>query len=315
MPSPHQTSVEPDPQASALNDQVERQDAAGPRVSVIIPTYRDWVRCFECLEALRNQTVDANVFEIIIVNNDPSDPCPDPDRLANNVSVIDEEAPGSYAARNTGVAASSGAILAFTDSDCRPAPSWLEASIAAIEANNGHVRVTGPIHIFRPEGCGELAFLYDRKFAFNQSSAKRFEHAVTANLVVPRAVFDRVGYFNARMLSGGDYEWDGRAAKVGVPLVFDNHAAVHHPSRRSVAELSVKARRVAGGSVTLAHVGIWQMIWSRLKPPVNKLRALDRHDMTNLETGKLFFLVWWLRIVAAREYISLKLNLKSPERI
>lgn len=283
--------------------------------SVIIPTYRDWVRCFECLDALREQTLDASVFEIIVVNNDPADLCPDTGRLASNVKIIDEEAPGSYAARNAGVAASSGTLLAFTDSDCRPSSQWLEVAVETINAHNGSVRVTGPIEIFRPSDCGELAYLYDRKFAFNQLSTQRYKHAVTANLIVPRAMFDLVGLFNSDMMSGGDFEWDGRAAKLGVSLVFKQEAVVRHPSRRSVAELSTKARRVAGGSVALGNVGVMQMIWSRIKPPVNKIRALDRRDMTIVETMKLFLLVWWLRLVAVNEYILLKLNLKAAERI
>jgi glycosyltransferase involved in cell wall biosynthesis len=284
-------------------------------VSVIIPTYQDWVRCFECLDALRDQTLDPSVFEIIVVNNDPADRCPDVGRLADNVMILEEAAPGSYAARNAGVAASSGTLLAFTDSDCRPSPQWLQKAVETVEANQGSVRVTGPIEIFRPSDCGELAYLYDRKFAFNQSSTKRYEHAVTANLIVPREMFNLVGFFNASMMSGGDFEWDNRAAKLGVSLVFNQEAVVRHPSRRSVAELSTKARRVAGGSVALGNVGVLQMIWSRIKPPVNKIRALDRRDMTFVETTKLFLLIWWLRLVAVNEYILLKLNLKAAERV
>lgn len=285
-----------------------------PLASVIIPTYQDWSRCLECLDALRRQSLDANHFEIVVVNNDPSDPCPDVTALADNVRIIDEEAPGSYAARNAGVAASSGTLLAFTDSDCRPTSDWLSAAVAAVAAHNGAVRVTGPIEIFRPSGCRELAYLYDRKFAFNQASEKRFEHAVTANLVVPRSIFERVGFFNARMLSGGDFEWDCRAAALAVPLVFDENAVVRHPSRRSVAELTLKTRRVAGGSVALGHTGLLKMVWSRLKPPVNKLRELDRGDMTKWDTARLFALVWWLRIVALIEYLLIKFGFKSAER-
>ncbi|WP_121119839.1 glycosyltransferase family 2 protein [Croceibacterium ferulae] len=315
MPSPFETPAKLLRERERQEDSALRSSSQPPLASVIIPTYRDWTRCFECLDALREQTLDAAVFEIIVVNNDPADLCPDTGRLAQNVTIIDEEAPGSYAARNAGVAASSGTLLAFTDSDCRPRPKWLEAAVETIRAHNGSVRVTGPIEIFRTSDCGELAYLYDRKFAFNQSSATRFEHAVTANLVVSRAIFESVGLFNASMMSGGDFEWDARAAKLGISLVFNKEAVVRHPSRRSVAELSTKARRVAGGSVALGNVGVVQMIWSRLKPPVNKFRALDRHDMTSTETTKLFLLVWWLRIVAAREFVAIKLNLKEPERI
>jgi cellulose synthase/poly-beta-1,6-N-acetylglucosamine synthase-like glycosyltransferase len=43
---------------------------SAPRLSVIIPVYRDWDDLRRCLAALAQQTWPAGDFEILVVNND-----------------------------------------------------------------------------------------------------------------------------------------------------------------------------------------------------------------------------------------------------
>ena len=70
-----------------------------PLVSVIVPVYRDEDRLARCLEALRGQSYSTARTDLIVVDNG----C---DRLEAvvgrfpEVTVIEEETPGSYAARN-----------------------------------------------------------------------------------------------------------------------------------------------------------------------------------------------------------------------
>lgn len=40
-------------------------------VSIIIPTYRDWDRLKACVYVLENQSYPKDLYEIIILNNDP----------------------------------------------------------------------------------------------------------------------------------------------------------------------------------------------------------------------------------------------------
>ncbi|MEM8761253.1 MAG: glycosyltransferase family A protein, partial [Pseudomonadota bacterium] len=108
--------------------------SAPPGISVIIPVFNDAGGLARCLDALARQT-DAAPFEVIVVDNG-SDPPLDPATLPAlpSLRLIRETAPGSYAARNAGIAAARAAILAFTDADCRPRPDWLAAGHAAIDA-------------------------------------------------------------------------------------------------------------------------------------------------------------------------------------
>src|SRR5690554_728972 len=138
-----------------------------PIISVIIPTYRDWKRLRLCIEALEMQSFSAENFEVIIVNNDPSDPVPVDLRLRKNFSIIDEGKTGSYAARNAGIINSNGTILAFTDSDCIPRKDWI-ANSSAHFSNHSIALVGGKVEIFQEEGASDLVYTYEKYTSFRQ---------------------------------------------------------------------------------------------------------------------------------------------------
>src|SRR4051794_2931850 len=103
-----------------------------PRASIIIPVRDDSARLQTCLEALDRQSL-AGALEILVVDNGSSD---DPEAVVRGfprARLLHEAEPSSYAARNLGVREASGAIFAFTDSDCIPASDWIERGVAAIE--------------------------------------------------------------------------------------------------------------------------------------------------------------------------------------
>ena len=93
-----------------------------PFISVIVPVLDDPVRLALCISALREQTYAADCFEVWVVDNgsQPEKRPTVPD--VPGYYLIEEQKPGPYAARNTGVAHANGEILAFTDADAIPAP-------------------------------------------------------------------------------------------------------------------------------------------------------------------------------------------------
>lgn len=88
-----------------------------------------------------------NNFEVIIVNNDPNDSIPLELILPDNMIIINESKPGSYAARNSAMKIAKGNILAFTDSDCIPDKDWLNNAYKYFK-NNISDRVGGKIDLF-----------------------------------------------------------------------------------------------------------------------------------------------------------------------
>ena len=96
------------------------------RVSVIIPCFDAADTLPGCLEGLLAQRfADADV-ELFVVDNNSRDDTEAIARGHSRVTLLRESTQGAYAARNTGVAAAQGEILAFIDPDCIPQPDWLQ---------------------------------------------------------------------------------------------------------------------------------------------------------------------------------------------
>ncbi|MDA0328816.1 MAG: glycosyltransferase [Gemmatimonadetes bacterium] len=97
--------------------------ARWPRVSVVVCAYdaADTIAdCLTSLERLRYPDV-----EVIVVNDGSRDGTGDIASRYPGVRVINVENGGLSAARNTGLAAATGEIVAYTDADVRVDPDWL----------------------------------------------------------------------------------------------------------------------------------------------------------------------------------------------
>ncbi|MGM0704225.1 MAG: glycosyltransferase [Pseudomonadota bacterium] len=215
-----------------------------PFVSVIIPTYRDSSSLQKCLDALRSQSLPVHQFEVIVVNND-STVSELSVTIPKNARVVHEHKPGSYSARNAGIGLARGEVLAFTDSDCIPSPSWIENATAHLQ--KGYDRISGHVEVFSENERRTLSEAYELVFAFDQEKNANAGTSVTANLVCWRYCFDQTGLFNAELFSGGDTEWSDRATKAGLSIKYAVDAIVYHPARASFGDIFRKRRRLAGG--------------------------------------------------------------------
>jgi glycosyltransferase involved in cell wall biosynthesis len=99
-------------------------------ITVIVPTYNRLASLKDTLHGLQKQTLPSHLFEIIVVNDGSSD---DTEKYLKEVEAtstsfrfITQVNAGPAAARNRGIAAARGRIIAFTDDDCIPDANWLE---------------------------------------------------------------------------------------------------------------------------------------------------------------------------------------------
>ena len=239
-------------------------------VSVIVPVHRHWPLVPGLLAALAAQELDADAFEVVIVDNDAPAP-PPPLELPRNARVLPCPAPGAYAARNAGAAVARGRLLAFTDADCRPAPGWL----AAFAAARAPGLLAGPVEMLPPPGPLRPCAAFDLVRGIPQARYVARGYAATANLAVPAALFRTLGGFDPARRSGGDAELCRRAGRTGHALSLVPGAVVVHPCRASWAELARKARRVKGGQVAAGPLPR-RLAWSlrTLAPPLDELARL-----------------------------------------
>jgi glycosyltransferase involved in cell wall biosynthesis len=215
----------------------------------VVPAWNRPEDIRRCLAGLAAQTLPAEAFEIIVVDNGSTDETPEVARSVPGVTVLIESRPGSYAARNTGLAAARGRYVAFTDSDCTPDPRWLEAALTAAEAGPPGL-VAGRVAFEAPGPQGMSASeAFERAFGFDQEKNVRNGVAATANWLVERELVAGLGGFRADLKSGGDFELARRIGATGHPIRYAADAVVYHPARVTFAELSAKARRVTGGVI------------------------------------------------------------------
>lgn len=213
-----------------------------PRISVVVPHYNDLSRLSLCLAALEQQSLPFTDYEIIVADNDSPQGREALEKvIAGRARLVIVRQRGAGPARNGGVAAARGEILAFTDSDCLPDPQWLEKGVAALERFN---IVGGGMKVHRDHGgpmtpaeAFETVFGFDNK-AYVQSKG----FTVTANLFCRRADFDRVGGFQSDISE--DKEWCHRATAMGLKLGYEGDALVCHPPRRTWPELRAKFARI-----------------------------------------------------------------------
>jgi hypothetical protein len=121
-----------------------------PTVSVVVPTIvqrvEDLDRCLSALEALQHPG-GSGAVELLLVDNRPVVPADDPlpGLLARHPRVhrVPAPQPGISQARNAGLAAAHGEVVAFTDDDVRVDPGWLLALGARFAAHPEEDVVTG----------------------------------------------------------------------------------------------------------------------------------------------------------------------------
>jgi hypothetical protein len=223
-------------------------------LSVIVPARNAAGTLQTTLDALGRQTLPRESYEVLLVDDRSSDGTEMLIGRFPHVRLLRMPARGgSYAARNLGLDHARGAVIAFTDADCRPAADWLESGLSELEALGadllgGHIDV--PLH-----RLPSLAELLDVSQHLDQARLVERGFAVTANLLVRRAVFDRIGPFNGRLISSGSREFCLRARDDGFRLAYSGRTVVVHPPRTRAGQLVRKGFRLGVGRAQVELFG------------------------------------------------------------
>ena len=218
-----------------------------PLISVIVPVRNDPDGIRALLTRLGDQTIPRDRFEVIIGDDGSCPECaPRLDDSEVNVRVVKGPPKNSYAARNRAVAAARGAVLAFTDSDCLPEPTWLESGLAALDKAD---LVAGEVRYKLPPRPTVWSLLTIDMF-LDQERAVRISGAVTANLFVRQELFDALGGFDEESPSGGDYDFAHRVVAGRGRLIYGPDAVVLHSTMDGAREFLRKVWRTSRWTAT-----------------------------------------------------------------
>lgn len=219
----------------------------GPFVSVIVPVYNDGRPLALCLDALEAQTYPRDRYEVVVVDNTSDEPIEPLVRRCPQARLVTEATPGSYAARNRGLADSRGEIIAFTDADCLPSLDWIACGVRTLQEQPHCGAVAGRLQLtFRNPARLTAIDLYSSLTSKRQHANVEHGFGETANLFTWRAVLDRVGAFDSRLRARGDIVWGRRLGAAGYRIAYAEDVSARHPAP-SFGKFCRRVRRMAGG--------------------------------------------------------------------
>jgi len=212
---------------------VPHMDAPGrPTFSVIIPSYNRPDHLAACLESVAALRYPPALFEVVVVDDGgrvPLEAVVAPFRSRLAVTLLRQAHAGPGAARNAGAAHGQGGFLAFTDDDCRPAPDWLQALAARLDATPRAV-VGGPMRNALPGNLYAAAShaLTEAVNDYFNTDPSRARNLFSGNLALSRADFLAAGGFDTTLMTSEDRDFCDRCLEQGCRLVFAEEAAVSH---------------------------------------------------------------------------------------
>ena len=220
-------------------------------ISVVIPVYNDSKGLMDTLDSLIAQDFSKKNYEIVISDNGSNDNTLDTaEMFAKKYPelihiVVENNIKSSYAARNKGIDASEGSIVAFIDADMSVAKDWLSKIVNSLEKNQVEYFAC-KVEIYLK---GKNVFgLYNKMTGFPVEHYVINHHfAPTCCLIIRKSVFDKVGLFDSRLISGGDYEFGNRVFDSGYKLYYDNSIVMRHPARSSFRKIFCKFFRTGRG--------------------------------------------------------------------
>ena len=192
--------------------------ASQPLVSVIIPTFnRAWC-LFEAIDSVLAQTYPN--YELIIIDDGSTDDTQKRLATRDGFAVISQQNQGVSAARNRGIRASKGELIAFLDSDDLWLPNKLAVQVKFFTQNPGAmICQTQEIWIRNGKRINP-------KNRHRKASGYFFERSLELCLVSPSAVmvkrelFDKLGHFDEHLPACEDYDlWLRIGANLPIYLV------------------------------------------------------------------------------------------------
>ncbi len=208
-------------------------------ISVIIPHLNQPEFLRQSLAAIHAQEGLESRYEVIVVDNGSQSL---PDAICaefEGVRLLRQDTPGPGPARNTGIAAASGDILAFIDADCRAHPRWL-ASIERAFADPEVQVIGGDVRVPIADADHPTALeCYERIYAYRNRAYIASGYSGTGNLAMRARAFERVGPF-AGIGVAEDRDWGLRAGRLGIAIRYVPEMIVYHPARREFSEMKQK---------------------------------------------------------------------------
>lgn len=163
------------------------------KFSVIIPALNEEEFVHNTIEALQNQTLPREHYEIIVVDNGSEDKTSEVAKRAGADKVVKELKKGTNMARQKGIDVSQGRILAFIDADSTAPKHWLERMETLLEERQA-VCISGPCLFGHPFADFVAKYVYYLAAkTIPLITRKRGGIILGSNFAVYRSAIDKIG--------------------------------------------------------------------------------------------------------------------------
>lgn len=209
-----------------LSDLLETQ----PRVSVVVCSYNGGRTLHRCLSSLVE--LDYPAYEVIVVDDGSTDDTREIVARFPAIRAIHQRNQGLSVARNVGLQAATGSIIAYTDSDCFVDRDWLTLLVAQLERSGAHA-VGGP-NLAPPDGwlpaCVAAAPGQPTHVLESNQVA---EHIPGCNMAFRREAIGALNGFDPQFCKAGDdVDICWRLQQAGMWITFAPSAFVWHHRRQ-----------------------------------------------------------------------------------
>jgi len=221
--------------------------APDPVFSIVIAARNAQATMACCLEAAT--ALEHPSYEVIVVDDGSTDATSEICAAYSRVRLIKVPPGGPSRARNLGMQAARGAIVAFTDSDCVVDRAWLR------ELEKGfltpQVAGVGGDQISPPDDTdfGKEVQAFFKAIGFvtdyikTSSGLEETEHNPSCNAAYRKQVLEEVGGFDESLWPGEDVDLDLRIRRRGYRLLYNPAARVAHYRPRNYGGLARMVRR------------------------------------------------------------------------
>lgn len=205
-----------------------------PSISVVVCSYNGARTLEACLTSLLQ--MDYPDYEIIFVDDGSTDATQEIIKSFPQIKVVRQENQGLSVARNVGMKAGRGEIIAYTDSDCMADKDWLYYLVGTLEQGD-YVAVGGP-NVSPPaenwvQACVAVSPGQPSHVLIDDATA---EHIPGCNMAFYKWALESIGGFDPEYRKAGDdVDVCWRIMEHGYKIGFSPAAVVWHHRRFSIS--------------------------------------------------------------------------------
>lgn len=187
-------------------------DPKKPLVSVIIPVYNGEPYLAGAIDSVLNQTYQP--IQLILVNDGSTDGSRSIMERYPAATIIDQPNQGVAVARNTGLAAADGDMIALLDQDDVWLPHKLARQVDYLMQHPDMGYVLAYCDTFHNDDTPLPQWVRPSNLATDQPAY------LVGLLLARRWVFDKVGNFDSAYRNANDSDWFTRASDMQIPMAI-----------------------------------------------------------------------------------------------